>query len=196
MPIQHEDNCVPDVNPLQCAYYNKDHKIVNMLGYELVEEKELPAGTTTCTFNNLDGNEDEKYLIEFNGVIINTTPDNQIKILLNNISSNSKATVKRVTSAGQLISSYAYMTLLQCGYSQNVTASFTAKFWSKTGRQRIIRSDFYYSPVDGADVLMGSSSSLFNDLVTNVTSIVISSLNNSFSGTIRLWKRIPLDGGV
>jgi len=46
MPVQHKDTCESGVNPIQCAYYNKDHKIVNMLGSSL---------TCTCTSGTFSG---------------------------------------------------------------------------------------------------------------------------------------------
>ncbi len=63
MPINHAKEASID-NKFGITDLNADHKITKMLGYELVEEKILPAGTTSCTFSNLDGDTDEEYLLE------------------------------------------------------------------------------------------------------------------------------------
>jgi len=82
MPIEHEDPATGDPKLGKIAW-EKAHKITNMLGYELVEEKSVPAGSTQIVFTGLNGDEDEEYLIEIVASSSNNTSNNVAKLLFN-----------------------------------------------------------------------------------------------------------------
>lgn len=164
-----------------------------LLGYELVENKNLPAGTTTCTFDGLDGDVDEEYLIEFNITSTITKHDKPIGILPNGIRTNLATSFFRNWGSTQGSGSVSNMLcLLTHGtVGQTLYQSGEMKLFAKTGKPRLGYGRVVsYSP---SDLMNGISSFRWNDSETKITNLVFLHDGASISGTVRLWKKIPLE---
>lgn len=174
------------------AHWNAKHKPYKLLGYELVEEKNLPAGTTTCTFSGLDGDIDDEYLFEFDLSIIGSGYTG-IALLPNNISTNQSGfwAYHYNGNSGQ-DASFNWIPFGYYFYAENHDTVGSVIIRAKTGLKRrfIIKN---YIPVNNGHFGMVDGVFIWNELVTKITSFVLAcKTGGSFSGVIRLWKRLPI----
>ncbi len=192
---------------LNCSDWNSDHEIaepleladvenLKLLGYTLVEEKKDLSGVSSVVFDNLNGDEDVKYLIEGNIAITANSADRYLSLIPNGIITNqsnkyfssyvdTSAYMESIVNRG---GSILYLT--QCGWSLNSYNRFVAEFFAKTGFPRLLktRSSVFVSSVRYMDQYVDS---YWNDLVTLITSLTLSiTSGSSFSGDVRLWKVI------
>jgi hypothetical protein len=173
--------------------WNDKHSVAPLLyGYELVEEKNLPAGTTTTTFSNLDGNEDEEYLIEYEGVMSHSTTQ-FMKLFPNSITNNQFGAYFGWGTIGGLNHNPASVTYIPFAIAHTGQIKMTASciIKAKTGTLRTFNGECL-------DILASTFenytfSGVWNETITNLTSLVIAPDVGTFSGTIRLWKRIPVE---
>lgn len=164
-----------------------------LLGYELVEEKNLPAGTTTYTFDGLDGDVDDEYLIEFNITSTITKNDKVFGILPNGITTNLVTNIFRVWEGGTgRMSVNTLLGVINHGnVGQTLYQSGEMKLFAKTGKPRGGYS--HVVSLSPSDTMNGMSSFRWNDSVTKITNLVFLHEGGSFSGTVRLWKKIQLE---
>lgn len=164
-----------------------------LLGYELVEEKNLPAGTTTCTFDGLDGDVDEEYLIEFNVTCTIAIQDKSIGIFPNGVTTNLMSSIIRNWESGQDRRSInTSLCLIYHGLvGDTLYQNGEMKLFAKTGRPRLGYGRMASSAATG--VMNATSSCRWNDSETKITNLVFRHEGGSFSGTIRLWKKIRLE---
>ncbi len=161
-----------------------------LLGYELVEEKNLPAGTTTYTFDGLDGDVDEEYLIEFNITSTITKQDKVLGILPNGITTNLVTNIFRNWEGGQgSLSVNTLLGVINHGEVGNTLYQIgEMKLFAKTGKPRLGYSRVV--SLGPSNVMNGMSSFRWKDSVTKITNLVFVHEGGSFSGTVRLWKKI------
>jgi hypothetical protein len=194
LPINHEDPATG--NPkLGKVAWEKAHKITNMLGYELVEEKNLPAGTTTCTFDGLDGDVDKEYLIEGRGslALATTSGDSVMSMYPNNDTGANYLGAQLFGSSTPACSGSDITTMRLCRtiLSTNSTVMFSQELYAITGIPRTsIGKSFAYNSAGRLIINFGCAWTNIND---NITSLTISIANGSYSGILRLWKRIPVE---
>jgi len=192
MPINHAKEASVD-NKFGIADLNADHKITNMLGYELVEEKDLPAGTTTCTFSNLDGDSDVEYLLEGDISIIANGADRLIYLYPNNVSSGFSGSRHHIYQSGSIgYESLSTFYVVANGWNSDSNNHFDCKILAKTGVMRLFKSE----TIDAIPNHNGGQTinCVWSDTITNITSLVLLiTSGGSFSGKIRLWKRIPIE---
>jgi len=194
MGIQHNHYADP-TNKVGCDQWNDEHKIVNMLGYELVEEKILPAGTTSCVFDGLNGDVDEEYLIEYEIV---TNPTNSISYTSVYINATSGLTIK---ATGHIVHSSAG----GHGIDNLAKATLGRNSWTHShifkGECKIQKLNSNYATIIGTAVCIANDYwsrwdySSTTALSSSINSLIIIPDNGSFSGKIRLWKKIPVNGG-
>jgi len=182
-----------EVSPVNCGDWNANHDIKNLMGYILVEERVLPAGTTSTTFSNLDGDTDEEYLIETDIIMARTGVYTNL-ILRPNGDTNSTyngvvaETLNNVNSAINA----AFIWIASTGNSQDGSVNGECKLYAKSGKIRHVIGEFVCSRGTylSNDRLAGN----WSNTTDNITSIVLlASDSGSFSGTIRLWKKIPVE---
>jgi hypothetical protein len=174
------------------AHWNAKHKIKNLLGYELVEEKDLPAGTTTYTFDELDGDTDLEYKFEYDLDVIGSGFGG-IVIKPNNITDDQGGTGFYVYNGGH--GEDNTFTLLPLGwyfYSEDHSEYGELQIFAKTGRYRRFRG--------AANVPINANNHYgfyqllhwWKNTADNITNIVVACrTGGSFSGNIKLWKKIP-----
>lgn len=194
MPVQHKDTCVPSSNPLQCAYYNKDHKIVNMLGYELIEERPVPAGSSEVVFTGLNGNEDDEYYIETE---LQQSAGGDIYLQPNADVSNGLVNARFIydfSGAPQNGSwSSTHLVLSTCGWSEPGYTNVKAFFKAKSSTFRVYNSECHNKTTNHYQNCIISGH--YNSLSSNITSLVIKPISGvTISGVVRLYRRIPLNG--
>ena len=173
MPVQHKDTCVPSSNPLQCAYYNKDHKIVNMLGYELIEEKEVLAGSTQAVFTGLNGDEDEEYFIEIVLTQLMAADEQFLFAKPNSASSGLYGSFHRGGSSHDIRQGSSWY-LSYLGLSgATVYHNIQMYLSSKSGKLRFGRGTSQSVTSELNSVINGSFSVLWTNLVDNITSLTV-----------------------
>jgi len=182
-----------EVSPVNCGDWNANHDIKNLMGYILVEEKNLPAGTTTCTFDGLDGDVDEEYIIE--GQITTANALNpEISMRINNDSGNNYIRTGFYQDDAQFNGEHITTSSFRLSIVPTTSIThqvFTAKILARTGFMRCIDLK---SVGDNTSTTKRMSINLgkWTNTVDNITSITCL-CSTTFSGTIRLWKRIPVE---
>lgn len=164
-----------------------------LLGYELVEEKNLPAGTTACVFDGLNGDVDEKYLLEIEIVVAVTGGNSALRIHVNGISGGYDSEVIRWIGTNAEINNFKNsMAITWHGLNgQTLIQKGRVEIFAKTGTERFYLGDIVSkSPTETVRGLCGGS---WNETITNINSLNISHAFGSFSGTIRLWKKIQIE---
>ncbi len=195
MPVQHKDTCESGVNPIQCAYYNKDHKIVNMLGYELVETKNIVSPVSIVSFNDLLSIETDEFLLEGDLAVSVTGTNSVLHTRINGISTNYNSTFSRwwgtsgdVTFHDTTLASVKHGSSGQTLYQHFELNIQTNLFGLITSNGRGISK----SPTETVNFVNGGS---YNGGPVDISSFSVQHDQGTFTGEIRLWKRIPLDGG-
>ncbi len=194
MPINHPE--IPEGELIDGDDYASSHVITNMLGYELVEEKDLPAGTTTCVFTGLDGDVDEEYLLE--GQITTASALNpEISMRINDDSGNNYIRTGFYQDDAEFHGEHTTTSSFRLSIVPTTSIThhvFTAKVLAKTGFMRCIDLK---SVGDNTSTTKRMTINLgkWTNTVDNIISITCL-CSTTFSGKIRLWKKIPIDGGL
>lgn len=191
MPIKHKK--IPTTeDKVTLEDWTDPHDITNIGGlWELVEKKTIAPGGTSCTFSNLDGDSDKEYLCEFNLIIVLGNGGTGLIWKPNNSSSNQDAVQHRYHSTWEGSSGGNVSRLVYQGTTgDTVYCSGYFIFNAKTGGCRTWRgcSTSYIS----GPTLGHNNNGVWTDTETNLTSIVILPDVGTFSGTIALYKKIPL----
>jgi len=175
------------------AHWNAKHKIKNLLGYELVKEKDLPAGTTTYTFDDLDGDTDLEYLFEFDLDIVGSGFTG-IVVRPNNITTQQGGMSSYAYNGGVgRDASYTWIPLGWYFYAENHRMIGTNKIYAKTGVARVFRVENCVPNNGSGHYGLQNIVLWWNDTTTNITSlVVVCRSGGSFSGNIKLWKKIPI----
>jgi hypothetical protein len=194
MPINHPE--IPEGELIDGDNYRENHVITNLLGYELIEEKTLPAGTTTCTFSNLNGDEDVKYFITGEINIVSNGADRYLTLQPNGITTNQ---TNKYHSSYKDTTAYlehlvdrggAVLFLTQSGWSSNSFNIFSAEFYVKTGHIRLLKTSSSVF-VSTTQFMVQTVDSYWDNSITNIESLTLSlTSGGSMSGTIKLWKVI------
>jgi hypothetical protein len=164
-----------------------------LLGYEFVDEKNLPAETTSVIFDELDLETDGGYLIEFNVLISNPSFPYQLYLLPNNSSSNLRSSIAYFySSPGSGTRSFTdKVPLAHCNTPDNPLYI--------RGKCTVERLPNYYKSFMGESSVDSSrevNRCVFSSLVSNainLTSLTCTCTSGTFSGTIRLWKKILIE---
>jgi hypothetical protein len=200
--ITHNHEATP-IDKVGCAEWNDEHKIVNMFGYELVEQKDLPAGTTTSTFSGLDGNVDEEYLLETDVNIVGSVgAESEILLRPNNHTAGDAAGNHYSQFEGELYTLAessarwpnvrAYIVVATTVGSVATQCKSNIKIYPPTGKNRLGMGQMVAETTTYLTSLNTNFS--WRNTSENITSLVIIISKQSFSGTIRLWRRIPING--
>jgi len=164
-----------------------------LLGYELIEKKELAAGTTSCTFSNLHGDSDIEYLLQFTG-ILNIT-DSTLLLRFNNSATGYLGSGSVVRNGLTTYQAYGYdsngLPLAGTPWSNtNPYTFFESKLIVKSGNPRLGRSSFVQRGTYGVG---GKLFSTWGNTSDEVTSLVIVPANGSFSGIMTLYKKFLIE---
>lgn len=182
-----------EVNPVNCGDWNNNHDIVNLSGYVLVEEKILPAGSTILTFSGLDGDTDEEYLIEYD---LNSGDGKSQLLYPNNDTGANYAGMVSYGWRGGV--GAGNLTVPQIDFFENQATTSCKGICivnTKSGKYRLINCNYViYGPYSSLPVEQHRIIQ-WKNTIDNITSIVIAhqDADHGFSGTIRLWKRIPVE---
>jgi len=194
MGIQHNHYADP-TNKVGCDQWNDEHKIVNMLGYELIEEKVLTPGSGEVTWNGLLGNEDEEYYLEVLNVVGTGTGESVTIYFNEDLTVANYYHLKMLyntDSAGRDAGTNGFNVAAGAWNTPGISNS-KWQIRAKTGIFRVITGDFLsYIPSTGkahawvANYVWKNST----DEITKIRA----TYTNVASGTIRLWRRIPING--
>jgi len=182
-----------EVSPVNCGDWNANHDIKNLMGYILIEERVLPAGTTSTTFSGLDGDIDEEYLIEGNIDLIPVSAASFVYLRPNGISSGYKGSRYGSYSGTTAVGTADITAGLLLTFSPVVEACYcciNSVLKCNPGRYKLLHSR---DTVYGATRTGGSISNSALPSSENFDNLVIVCSTGSFSGTIRLWKKIPVE---
>ncbi len=190
MPVKHSRDVSVD-DPADCAYLNSDHKITNMLGYELLDSQVLDSGSNLVYFGDLDLDEDSEYLIEFNGTVNPVSSVSYLKVVLNSDPTLIAEGVEHVAISDNAGHGYASMTYLCCGRCiavQPTKIISKAVLSKKVGEYLYFKSlsDVYgdtYVAQEGHNGVVRSSNNIISVSITPTTGTVL--------GTFLLWKKLP-----
>ena len=160
----------------------------------LIEEKIISSPVNSVTFENLNGDLDEIYYLEAQLNTTNTSANDYVALLPNNITINQ--TSSHFWDWGGGVSRFNSNKLILFGRYGQQSIKGTARliFYSKTGT--ILRtSKSQQEAYVGTSIFIGVASSLWNDTTTNITSLVIKHTNDSarFTGTIKLYKLVDIN---
>ena len=191
MPIKHKK--IPTTeDKVTLEDWTDPHDITNIGGlWELVEKKTIAPGGTSCTFSNLDGDSDEQYLIDFELYFPDAT-DSIINIAPNGVATNQKSGIYGNWSGSVSQSNYAYWWFTGNGWKKIGYSQGQHIIRAKTGRIRSYKGYDTWTASDLSAWLLQEVAGWWNNLVDNITSLVITVGAGSFSGTIALYKKIPL----
>ncbi len=190
VPIKHDS--IADGDPLiDGEDWNANHEISNIKGWELIEEKTLNSGTTTTTFTNLNGNVDLEYLVEYELNI--TSGDNTIVVRPNNDSeSNYVGTLLEDYNTTGAVYSKAALVLASTGWNEATFAWGKGLINPVSGRKRSLLNECIRLPNSTSNSAWTKTWGYWTNTTDNITSLSIVATSGSFSGKIRLYKKIPL----
>lgn len=193
MPVSHNHVSTP-TEKVGCPEWNDNHKVVNLTGYELIETKTLNAGSGTVEWTGLSGNVDDEYFLDVIDVVGSGTGE-RVMVYFNedltvdnyyhlNMLYNSNATGRDASSTGFSVAEGVEGTPGISNSSWRIRA--------KSGKYRVITGDFFsYSPSIGK-AHAWVSNYVWKNSVEEITKIR-AVYSNVVSGTIRLWRRIPIE---
>jgi hypothetical protein len=190
MEIRHKTISTPD-NQIDGDDWNDKHNVTPMLlGYELVEEKVLPAGTTSCVFDGLNGDVDEEYLIESSNVttVAPGSADYSLRVLPNGVITEQKLVLSRARQDQIFKWTDTVFSVMISSYNQQFVGRFTAKIFCKTGGYRYVKGESFVISSGYYD--NQNFAGYWSNTTNNITNLTVNISGGSFSGTIRLWKRI------
>jgi hypothetical protein len=189
MAIKHEKVASIE-NKVRRADWNDEHKITNMLGYELVEEKDITQGVGSVTFSDLDGDVDEEYMIEGDlAIVCGGGVDTHICVQPNSDTGNNYYTQSNgAYNTTAYLQAQSNMELGMTFWAESGRIRFKGNLYTESGRFRDL--DSFFSGKSQSYQFKGWNYAYWVDTTNNITSLDILANSGSFTGTIRLWKRI------
>lgn len=191
MPVKHIREVSID-KPADCDYLNADHKLLDMLGYELIERRILPVNSDICFFIDLDLNSDFEYVLKLFVTLDPATNDSYLKLLVNDNSDLPVEGVEHFAISDGAGHSYTTMTYLCCGRTTNVQSTLLL------GECKLVKQNDTYTVFKSDADSFSDTRAAFqhhNGVVRstdNVSCISIAPTTGTFSGVIELYKKIPL----
>lgn len=158
----------------------------------LIETKNLPPGSTTSTFSDLDGDSVEEYLIISKLNIISSGSDKMVYLKPNNTTPNFMSRLYHNDSAKVVgANAFNFWFIFSSIFSEDTSGVSYFRLYPKSGRNRqIIGTSEYLSTTHHSQ--QRSSGSWTNN-TDNITSIVIECQSGgSMSGEIKLYKIIEI----
>lgn len=174
-------------------HWNAPHKPVKLLGYELVEEKNCEPGTTSYTFTGLNGNIDKEYLIETDLLISSGGVSRKISLLINGSSSNFAETTHVASDSAASFENNSIIMLGRSGFNLDCYTWNEHTIKAVSGSIRRINGDYHFVSTNLSKRYVSKGTGYWNDTSSNITSIGCEIDGGSFSGNIRLWKKLPLN---
>lgn len=174
------------------AHWNARHKPVKLLGYELVDEQDV-EDVSSVTFSDLNGDEDCEYLLEYDFVPGGISSTTFLNIQPNGLSTNLSSITFGFGDIGGNNhggTSYPYVPIGVI-HVNNIRVSGHCKIKTKSGNVRTFSSELH--DITSTQSQWYFLKGLWRDTSTNITSLVLTLIDGSFSGIIRLWKRLPLN---
>lgn len=157
----------------------------------LIEEKTIPAGTTSVTFSGLDGDSDLEYFLEFD-VYIPDTADKILSLKPNNLATNQKSARFGNWSGTVSQNNYTYWWLTGNGWSKAGWAKGFVYIKAKTGGRRYYHGKDTWHNSDFSNWLIQEIGGWWSNTSDNITNLVVASDSGSFSGTIKLYKMVDI----
>jgi RNase P/RNase MRP subunit p29 len=169
------------------------HDISGIKGWELIEEKNITVAVNTTTFSNLNGNEDEEYLLELDVIIYASGSDGEIKLLPNNQSTNLASTLTFSSNYNTTVQalSYSYIRIGGAFWGKESDSWSTFRIKAKDGQKRKIDGQLNMVNSDLSHRSVENTMGYWTDISANIISLVLS-CNFTFKGNIKLYKKIPL----
>lgn len=181
-----------DINPVTCGDFNAEHVVKNLYGYELVEEKNVSAGTTSVTFENLDGDLVKEYLLEYELSAIASTSNFIGKLIFNDIDTDTYDCQEMYQVEGNSgTGRWNRLWPILSTYNENLLYSYgTFKVLAESGKYRLCDGRIVRKSTN--HLCQSTLQGYWSNTVDNITKM---SLIFAFGvqGTIRLWKRIPVE---
>ena len=159
----------------------------------LVEDSGALTSSTTYTFEDLDGDTDEEYLLEFALKVTGSNP--VVTVQPNGITSpfadadgavsdqNNRYGQNSHQDSGFVVADYIWGLT-----NPYIDAKMNIK--SKSGVWRRSRCD--YQAGDTGELFVAGSAGIWKDDATNITSLVVELSTGTFAGHIKLYKMVDL----
>lgn len=158
----------------------------------LIEEKTV-SDVSEVVFSNLNGDVDEGYILVSDLILSPGTPEQQIYLKFNGDGTANNYTNNILNFATTYGTSVNWSSPY-CIMTRSYKSGSTVKSYSKTDiRTKTGHYRFYYSRFNLSSPVNGWCSVRWNNLVDNITSLVISSSIRTFSGVLRLYKIIHIE---
>lgn len=196
MPIKH--NLVAGEGPLVDDVAWNDGHIIDGISEGskirlpvLIEEKTIPAGTTSVTFSGLDGDSDLEYFIQYE-LYIPDTADKIMSLKPNNVATNQKSARfgNWTGSVGQ--NNYTYLWFTGNGWNKAGYCKGYYYLKAKTGTYRWYHGKDTWTASDFSNWVLQEVSGWWSDTSSNITSLVVAIDSGSFSGTMKLYKMVDI----
>jgi hypothetical protein len=179
-----------DNSLIQPSDWNEEHTITNMLGYELVEEKVLNVGSAGAIFENLDGNTDKEYLLEADCIVVGSTA---FHLRFNGASTTYDEDNIGFYNGNTWGGGGSQITFLGVGFDDSGARCISKhEIYPLSGSKRPVKYNLTMVPNNNTTWnLVGCG--IWTNTSSNITSIsIVQADASTLSGTIRLWKRIPV----
>jgi len=176
-------------------YFLMVNWLVEVVGWQLIEEKEAPTGSTELVFTGLNGDEDKQYMLIGDGYMTLDGVDRHIYLAPNGVETGQhnmelNTWWNGVEEGVDPSRNYpdSRISLARNGWGLDGDYFFRALIHAKTGLRRHIISFTHFWRTDRE--FAGTRFSIWDDIVTNITSLAIRISGGSFSGKFRLFKMV------
>jgi len=156
---------------------------------QVLIQSQTVTNTPSVIFSNLNGDEDEEYVIEAKLIGNSCT---KLTLVPNPITIGGRSFYIRDVYGGVSGGAVdelrlAYLEWTATGTYINITASLVAK----TGRWRYFKTKSFWEYLAQGNAVSHSADVYIKDTTTNITSLTING-NGNFSGTIKLYKMVDV----
>jgi hypothetical protein len=160
----------------------------------LIESKTIDSGTTNVTFSNLNGNNDELYLISFDLNIVVSSGRRFLRVQPNSDSATNYNSHRTIFGTANVSDSPdgSYMPICDTDGNYNTKNQGFAYLWAKTGEYRLLMSDSVFTSTAHSNRGTVSWMGNWKNSADNITSLKFIISGGSFGGKIKLYKMVDI----
>lgn len=162
---------------------------------QLIEEKTLPAGTTSVTFSGLNGDSDREYLLDMD-IIITGGGDYPVHLRFNSDDgSNYGSKILQYYASTGSITNFDYLRVASTGWNEASRVKSLISILATTGIKRRIKGNFTMVPASTDNMAWNEVWGYWKDTGGNITQIRLIPVTATISGVVRLYKMVDLNLG-
>jgi len=169
--------------------------IVVVVGWEFIEEKIIPAGTTETIFTGLDGDTDEFYMLIGDLLLNGGGTDITVYVAPNGIETGQQNLGAQLYNNLGTVGEYylvnwktSCLPLAVNGWTENGWCSFLAILHAKANKKRYSNTHLVWRSDVANRISTVDWNWIWDDQTTKITSLVVRTSGGSFEGTLRLYR--------